>query len=208
MTNPTRPTHLRRTVLAVAAALVLAACGGDAATPPAPDAAEDEAAAGDDVATDESSDDGNDAVPEQDEQETEESAEGWCADFPVADVQAAVGDMVELTDSSPQPNRPEQCNYTVADAEGVGLAFYESNPGLYEQRVAQAEGLDEEAVQRPDLGAEAILLNNADLTILLADGRELVVAVQAFFTDGREVDQAALADAIVSLGELVVERKG
>ena len=210
MTPSTRHPHalLRRAVPTVLALVLLTACGGGSDEPAAPD---EQQAADPGGATDGTQDDDGAAGTGSTQGDTEDGAtqddQGLCADLPLAEVQAAVGDVVTLTGSSPVPGR-DQCDYAIADAEGSGLSVYATTPGLYEQRVAQADMLDEEAVQRPDLGAEAILLNNADLTVVLADGRELVVALQAFYTDGRALDQAAIAEGVLAVGELAVDRIG
>jgi hypothetical protein len=69
------------------------------------------------------------------------------------------------------------------------------------------QGQDQDVpLEEPDLGAGAVLLNGADLTVIRSDATEFRIAVSAFFAEAEQVpDAAAVRAGILELGAAVLE---
>lgn len=195
--------HMTRAA-AILTLLALAGCGTGQETT----AADDDAAASEQPLAE-------DAVAEEPEPESEsepvseaasEAASVWCEQLPTDEVTAMFDGVLELTDQ--RPIADTGCQWSVAGAEGEGLMVGLTQTGSLENKretFAEQEGME---VAEPDIGADALLLNDADLTIATDDGREILVAVQAFWVDEPAPDLDGLGDGIVELGGTVVDRLG
>jgi hypothetical protein len=185
---------------AVVLAVVLVACGGtdDGAAPdegPTPDPVEADGEGVEDPdaepATDAASDGDADA------------SGSWCDWLDTAEVEAMFDGVLELTDQRPVNDR--SCQWTIVGAEGEGLLTTEVTPGTAE--ILLQQGKDQDVpLEEPDLGAGAVLLNGADLTVIRPDATEFRIAVSAFFAEAEQVpDAAAVRAGILELGAAVLE---
>lgn len=181
-------------ISALAVVVGLTGCGGSGETDDADGAAPNSAeAAADDApepaATDTGSGDGD-------------ATGTWCDWLDTSEVEGMFGGVLELADQ--RPVLETSCQWTIVGAEGEGLLTTEVTPGtaalLLEQGQSQSMPLEE-----PDLGDGAVLLNDADLTVIRADGTEFRIAISAFFTDAPVPDAAAVRAGILALGAAILE---
>jgi hypothetical protein len=187
--------RLQRGLPVLALAVLLASCGGDGDgnTP-------DEASPSDPSQADGQDTDEPDAANDQDG--AADTTGTWCDWLDTATVEAMFDGVLELTEQRPVNNT--SCQWTIVGSEGEGLLTTEVTPGTAELLLLQGESQDV-PMEEPDLGAGAVLLNDADLTVIRPDTTEFRVGISAFFADAEQIpDPAAVRAGILELGAAIL----
>lgn len=181
----------------VIAGLLTAACGGDDTTTEEPAEAAEEQAATQEPADQETSD--SSAAEEPGE---EAAAEGLCATVVSVDLFAAFGNTMEFGEPSDVTGR-EACVVPIEGAEGEGLIVQVTTEDNYQaKRAFEEQGVPFTEID--GLGAEAFIVNEADLNVLLEDGSAVNVGISAFFVQNDLPPAETLQEGLTAVAEAVV----
>ena len=177
------------------AGLLAAACGGDDATTDEPPEAAQDQEATDDPAEQQ-------ATEQESASDEQASADGLCATVVAVDLTQAFDGTLEFGEPS-ESSVGESCIVPVEGAEGEGLIVQVTTEATYEEKAKfEQQGVPFTTVD--GLGAEAFIVNEADLNVLLDDGSAVVVAISAFFVDSEPPSAQTLQDGLTTVAEAVV----
>ena len=191
----------RRALRAAAAApllvagLLTASCGGDdeTTTEQEPEATEEQAAEGEEDAE----------AADEESSSDDTAAAGLCATVTSVDLTAAFDDMLTFGEAQGTEARAF-CTVPVDGAEGEGLLVQVTTEDNYQAR-RDLEQQDVPFEEIDGLGAEAFIINEADLNVLLDDGTAVQVALQAFFVQNEPPPAEVVQDGLVTVAEAVVD---
>ena len=196
--NRAHPAPLRAAAAAplLVAGLLTASCGGNdetATIEQEPAATEEQAAEGQE----------NAEAANEESSSADPAAAGLCATVTSVDLTAAFDDMLTFGEAQGTGARAF-CTVPVDGAEGEGLLVQVSTEDSYQAR-RDLEQQDVPFEEIDDLGAEAFIINEANLNVLLADGTAVQVAIQAFFVQNEPPPPEVVQDGLVTVAEAVVD---
>ena len=188
-----------RPAFAILLTLTLIACG-NSEPPPAPTASAPAAATGQSAAK----------KPEE-EPESTRTDSGICDLLTEDEIVAAFDGRLEFgpPDLHGKGTSPYQtCERPIkAGIDGNHLQFGTTNEGMYLEykKYEQMSSVKFESLE--GLGAEAFVLNDAQVVIRVGDGRFVKASVQLItFGEASPIDNAAVREGVIELGGLLLER--
>lgn len=150
------------------------------------DAAADDAAAADDTAAADDSEAAEDAL---------------CALVAGVDLEAAFDGQVTFGELDARS--PKACVVPIEGADGEGLTVQLGSADVFELKLGAAEGQDVPS-ERLDIGQDAVLIGNADLTVLVDGDTSLRVGLSAFFEEGLLPPDEVLQEGVRAVAEGVL----